>query len=363
MTPPPTPPPSTPRSTPRAVPQPRPSPRPPAEPLVRAEALTKHFPVRRGVLRRTVGHVRAVDGVDLEIGRGSTLGLVGESGSGKSTIGRLLLRLLEPTSGRVRLDGRDVTALDRRALRALRKEAQMVFQDPLASLDPRMRVGGTVREALDVNRIGAPGGRAARVADLFDLVRLDRRLADRLPHELSGGQRQRVGIARALATEPAFIVADEAVASLDVSIQAQIINLLGDLQAELGLTYLFITHDLAVARHICDRIAVLYLGRVVESGTAADIVARPRHPYTQALVSAVPVPDPAREAGRRRIVLRGEMPSPAAPPPGCAFSGRCRHATELCRAERPLLRTRQGGGLVACHHADDLHPFPPQEAP
>ncbi|GAA3742885.1 oligopeptide transport system ATP-binding protein [Spinactinospora alkalitolerans] len=322
--------------------------------LVEAENLAKHFPIRRGVLRRTVGTVRAVDGVSFTVRRGETLGLVGESGSGKSTIGRVLLRLTEPTSGSVRFRGRDITALDQRPLRELRPRLQMVFQDSYSSLTPRLPVGAAVREPLDLNGVGTAAGRRTRVEELFDLVHLDRRLMDRLPHELSGGQRQRVGIARALACDPEFIVADEAIAALDVSIQAQIVNLLLDLQQELALTYLFITHDLAMARHVCDRIAVLYLGRVVEVGDAERVTAHPRHPYTRALLSAVPVADPVREATRRRVILRGEIPSPADPPPGCRFSTRCPYATRICRESEPELLHGEHGGEVACHHAGRL---------
>lgn len=321
------------------------------EVLVRATSLTKHFPVRAGVLRRTVGAVRALDDVDLEIRRGEILGLVGESGSGKSTLGRVLLRLLDPTAGSVEFAGRDVTRITGRVLRESRRRMQMIFQDPYSSLNPWLPVGAAVREALDVNGIGAPAGRAAAVAELFDLVRLDRRLVERMPHELSGGQRQRVGIARALATGPEFLVADEAIAALDVSVQAQIVNLLQDLRGELGLTYLFITHDLAMARYLCDRIAVLHLGRIAEVGPAAEVAARPRHPYTAALLSAVPVPDPPRERTRRRIVLSGEVPSPADPPPGCRFHTRCPYATDVCRADEPVLVDG-----VACHHTERLAP-------
>ncbi|WP_232663978.1 ABC transporter ATP-binding protein [Pseudonocardia sp. TRM90224] len=321
--------------------------------LVRASGVGKHFPVRRGVLRRTAGAVRAVDGVDLDIHRGEIVGLVGESGSGKSTLGRVLLRLLEPTAGAVTFDGTDLTGADRHVLRRVRPRMQMVFQDPYSSLNPWMTVGATVREALDVNGIGAQAGRDRRVGELFDLVRLDRRMVERMPHELSGGQRQRVGIARALATEPEFVVADEAIAALDVSVQAQIVNLLRDLRAELGLTYLFITHDLAMARYLCDRIAVLQLGRIVEIGPAADVAERPRHPYTAALLSAVPLPDPPRERARTRLVLSGELPSPAAPPPGCRFHTRCPFATDVCRTQEPVL-TSESSGAVACHHHNEL---------
>lgn len=320
--------------------------------LVEARELQKLFPVRRGVLRRHVADVHAVDGVDLEVRRGEALALVGESGSGKSTLGRVLLRLLEPTGGTVRFAGQDVTSVSRSESRALRRRMQIVFQDPYASLDPRMVVGAAIREPLDVHSIGDAASRDARVLELADMVGLDAILLERLPHELSGGQRQRVGIARALASDPEFIVADEAIASLDVSIQAQIVNLLADLQDRLGLTYLFITHDLGMAHHLCDRIAVLYLGKVMEIGDARDLTRTPMHPYTAALLSAVPVADP-EQPWSRPVRAEGEVPSAVDPPPGCRFSTRCPFATDRCRDEVPELRTL-GSRSVACHHAETL---------
>ncbi|WP_432546364.1 ABC transporter ATP-binding protein [Kineococcus sp. SYSU DK004] len=319
--------------------------------LVRARDLQVHFPVRAGGLRRKrVGAVRAVDGVDLEVRRGETLGLVGESGCGKSTLGNALLRLVEPTGGTVEFDGTDVTALGKRDLRALRRRAVMVFQDPYASLDPRTTVGQTVAEPLEVHGLH-PGrqARAARVAELLELVGMDPSVASRYPHEFSGGQRQRVGIARALAGEPDFVVCDEAIASLDVSVQAQVLNLLRRLQRQLGLTYLFVSHDLSAVRHVSDRIAVMYLGRVVEVGTAEQVSGDPQHPYTRALLSAVPVPDPVRERRRERIVLAGDVPSASKVPSGCRFRTRCPHAFEPCPDVDPALQEVRGGQAAACH--------------
>ena len=321
--------------------------------LVSARGLQVHFPIRSGAaFRKTTGAVRAVDGVDLDIRRGETLGLVGESGCGKSTLGNALLRLVEPTGGTVTFDGTDVTALGRRELRELRRRAGMVFQDPFASLDPRRTVAQTVAEPLEVH--GLHGGRqerTARVAELLRLVGLDPAVAGRYPHEFSGGQRQRVGIARALAGEPDFLVCDEAIASLDVSVQAQVLNLLRRLQQQLGLTLLFISHDLSAVRHIADRIAVMYLGRVVEVGPAAAVGANPQMPYTQALLSAVPVPHPELERSRQRIVLRGDVPSPAAVPSGCRFRTRCPSAFEPCPDVDPALQPvgQVDGHLAACH--------------
>ncbi|WP_409330147.1 ABC transporter ATP-binding protein [Trujillonella humicola] len=321
--------------------------------LVAARGLEVHFPIRgSGVLRRATGAVRAVDGVDLDIRRGETLGLVGESGCGKSTLGNALLRLVEPTGGTLTFDGTDVTALGRRDLRELRRRAGMVFQDPFASLDPRRTVAQTVSEPLEVHglRTGRRD-RATRVAELLELVGLDPAVADRYPHEFSGGQRQRVGIARALAGEPDFLVCDEAIASLDVSVQAQGVNLLRGLQRRLGLTLLFISHDLSAVRHVADRIAVMYLGRVIEIGPAEAVGGDPQMPYTQALLSAVPVPHPARERSRQRIVLRGDVPSPAAVPSGCRFRTRCPMAFEPCPDVDPALQPvgTAPGHAAACH--------------
>ncbi|MGY1856541.1 ABC transporter ATP-binding protein [Modestobacter sp. SYSU DS0290] len=319
--------------------------------LVSARGLEVHFPIRSGVLRRTTGAVRAVDGVDLEIRRGETLGLVGESGCGKSTLGNALLRLVEPTGGTVTFDATDVTTLSAGDLRRMRRRAGMVFQDPFASLDPRRTVAQTVAEPLEVHGLH-PGRRerAARVGELLELVGLDPAVAGRYPHEFSGGQRQRVGIARALAGEPDFLVCDEAIASLDVSVQAQVLNLLRGLQRRLGLTLLFISHDLSAVRHVSDRIAVMYLGRIVEVGPAAAVGSEPQMPYTQALLSAVPVPHPSVERTRERIVLRGDVPSPAAVPSGCRFRTRCPYVFEPCDDVDPAL---QPAGvpdqLAACH--------------
>ncbi|MBW7930239.1 MAG: dipeptide ABC transporter ATP-binding protein [Gammaproteobacteria bacterium] len=319
-------------------------------PLLEVDGLKKHFPLRGGWLRRVTGQLRAVDGVSFRLQAGRTLGLVGESGCGKSTLGRAILRLQEPTAGRVLLEGRDITAMTPAALLAARRRMQIIFQDPYASLNPRRTVGQAIREPLDVHRIGTPVERDARVLELLDTVGLSARVRHRYPHEFSGGQRQRVGIARALALEPALIVADEPVSALDVSVQGQVLNLVARLQRERGIAFLFISHDLAVIQHVSDAVAVMYLGRIVEYGPAALLYREPQHPYTQALLSAVPMPDPARR--RRRIVLPGEVPSPVASPAGCAFHPRCPRARALCRQERPELRSLPGGdpgSQVACH--------------
>jgi oligopeptide/dipeptide ABC transporter ATP-binding protein len=320
--------------------------------LLSARDLQVHFPVRSKELgRRTGGVVRAVDGVDLDIHRGETLGLVGESGCGKSTLGNALLRLVEPTGGTVVFDGTDVTALDRRRMRSLRRRAGMVFQDPFASRDPRRTVAQTVAEPLEVHKLrSGRRDRSARVAELLELVGLDPAVAGRYPHEFSGGQRQRVGIARALAGEPDFLVCDEAIASLDVSVQAQVLNLLRRLQRQLGLTLLFISHDLSAVRHLSDRIAVMYLGRIVEVGPASAVGTAPQMPYTQALLSAVPLPHPALERSRQRIVLRGDVPSPSAVPSGCRFRTRCPSAFEPCPTVDPALQpVGAPDHLAACH--------------
>ena len=329
----------------------------PMAPHVVVDSLVKHF--GGGGLFGGGPSVRAVDGVSLRIARGETLGLVGESGCGKSTLGRAVLRLVEPTAGRVLIDGTDVTALAAEPLRRFRRHAQMIFQDPYASLNPRMSIGEIVVEPLVVHRLVGRGRdeRAAEAGRLLARVHLRPDLADRRPHELSGGQRQRVGIARALAARPAFIVADEPISALDVSIQAQIVNLLAELRDAERLTYLFISHDLQIVRYLCDRVCVMYLGRVVEEAAAAALYARPRHPYTEALLSAVPVPDPSTK--RRRILLEGEVPSSSSPPPGCAFHPRCplyaaKGRPAECRAEAPKLEDRGSPGhLVACHFGGD----------
>jgi oligopeptide/dipeptide ABC transporter ATP-binding protein len=317
-------------------------------PILAARGLRKFFPVGARLLGRP-RYVRAVDGVDLEVARGGTLGLVGESGCGKSTLARLVLRLIEPDAGEVRFDGEDVLAARRARLRALRRRMQVIFQDPYASLNPRMTVGETIGEGLRIHRIGSAAEREARVAELLETVGLRAEHASRYPHEFSGGQRQRVGIARALALSPDLIVADEPVSSLDVSIQAQILNLLVELRERFGIAYLFISHDLRVVRFLSERVAVMYLGRVVEEAPAERLYARPQHPYTEALLSAVPVPEPGRR--RSRIVLRGDVPSPIAPPPGCPFHPRCPKAIPRCSSETPALRGVGPEHRSACHLA------------
>jgi len=328
----------------------------PGDDLVTVEDLQVHFPIRSGVVvARQVGAVRAVDGVSFTIRRGETLGLVGESGSGKTTTGRALLRLVEPTGGRVTFDGIDVTAASAADLRRLRRRMQMVFQDPYSSLNPRRNVGNIVAEPLRVHEVASGRDLDRRVGELLDIVGLPPGASARYPHEFSGGQRQRIGLARAVALNPDLVVADEPVSALDVSIQAQILNLLRDLQGRLGLTYLFIAHDLAVVRHVADRIAVMYLGGLVEVSDAGELVTNPLHPYTRALLSAVPIPDPAVESSRERIILHGDMPSPAAPPPGCRFHTRCPWVQpERCADEVPALRPLASGHLAACHYAEQI---------
>jgi oligopeptide/dipeptide ABC transporter ATP-binding protein len=317
-------------------------------PLLEIRGARKYFPVG-GSLFGGHRYVRAVDGVDLDVAEGETVALVGESGCGKSTLGRLLLRLIEPDDGRIQFAGHDVRAASRSELRALRRQMQIIFQDPYASLNPRMTVGEAIAEGLVIHRLVSKPEQEKRVAELLEVVGLHPDHARRYPHEFSGGQRQRSGIARALALEPKLIVADEPVSSLDVSIQAQILNLMLELQERYGIAYLFISHDLRVVRHLADRVYVMYLGRIVESGPAEQIYSAPQHPYTRALLSAVPFPDPSRH--RERIVLEGDVPSPIAPPPGCAFHPRCPNVVEVCRSERPELREVASRHASACHLA------------
>jgi oligopeptide/dipeptide ABC transporter ATP-binding protein len=327
------------------------------QPLLEVNDLKTYFPVRKGVFSRTHAWVKAVDGVSFSVRRGRTLGLVGESGCGKTTVGRTILRLIPATSGTVEFDGLPVFELDRRRMVRLRRRMQVIFQDPVGSLNPRMNVGTIVGEALTVHGIARGRERDRRVAELLERCGLSASYMNRYPHEFSGGQRQRIGIARALALEPELIICDEPVSALDVSIQSQILNLLNDLQDEMGLSYLFIAHNLAVVEHFSDDVAVMYLGKIVELASADALYKNPKHPYTQALLSAVPQPDP--QAHKTRIVLEGEVPSPIDPPPGCAFHPRCPLASEICRQETPPLIEHAGcepGHTVACHYADDISP-------
>ena len=318
-----------------------------SEDLLRVEGLVKHFPVRGGALNRLVNHVQAVSGVTFTVKRGEVLGLVGESGSGKTTVGRLVLRLEEATAGTVAFDGTNIMELSRAEMRRFRKRMQIIFQDPYASLNPRERVRTLIGHALDLHGIGAPASRADRAVELMEQVGLSAAQLDRFPHEFSGGQRQRIGIARALAVNPDFIVADEPVSALDVSVQAQVINLLSDLKDDLNLTMLFIAHDLAVVEHVCDRVAVMYLGKIMEIAPSEVLYRKPSHPYTEALLSAVPTPEPGRK--RKRIALTGDIPSPIDPPSGCVFRSRCPRAEAICASETPELRQVSDEHFSACH--------------
>ncbi|WP_400164320.1 ABC transporter ATP-binding protein [Brevibacillus sp. TJ4] len=316
------------------------------QPLLEVKGLTKHFTSKQGLFRKEKV-VRAVDGVDLVIYPGETVSIVGESGCGKSTTGRCILRLIEPTDGQVLFEGKDIRRLSGEELRKARRDMQLVFQDPFASLNPRKSVGQILEDPLIVHGIGTPAERRNKVEEMIEIVGLSKQQLDRFPHEFSGGQRQRIGIARALILRPKLIVADEPVSALDVSIQAQILNLMQDLQKEFSLTYLFISHDLSVVRHISDRVAVMYLGKVVEVADKKKLYEQPTHPYTQALLSAVPVPDPHHTA--QRIILEGDMPSPANPPSGCTFHPRCRHCMDICKTTAPAWKERADGHLVSCH--------------
>ncbi|MFJ2561175.1 MULTISPECIES: ABC transporter ATP-binding protein [unclassified Streptomyces] len=332
------------------------------EPILRVTGLVKHFPITKGLLKRKVGAVQAVDGLSFDVRPGETLGVVGESGCGKSTMGRLITRLLEPTGGKVEFEGKDITHMSAGALRPMRRDIQMIFQDPYGSLNPRHTIGGIVSTPFKLQGIEPEGGVKKEVQRLLELVGLSPEHYNRYPHEFSGGQRQRIGIARALALNPKLVVADEPVSALDVSIQAQVVNLLDDLQEELGLTYVIIAHDLSVIRHVSDRIAVMYLGKIVELADRTSLYESPKHPYTKALLSAVPVPDPSRRGGKSdRILLKGDVPSPISPPSGCRFHTRCWKATEICKTTEPPLIQLGPGHQAACHHPENAPDQRPQD--
>ncbi|MFI0714253.1 ABC transporter ATP-binding protein [Streptomyces inhibens] len=330
-----------------------------AEPLLKVRGLVRHFPITKGLLKRQVGAVQAVDGIDFDVRPGETLGVVGESGCGKSTMGRLITRLDEPTGGSIEFQGQDITHLSTGKLRPMRRDVQMIFQDPYGSLNPRHTIGGIVSTPFRLQGVEPEGGVKKEVQRLLELVGLSPEHYNRYPHEFSGGQRQRIGIARALALKPKLVVADEPVSALDVSIQAQVVNLMDDLQEELGLTYVIIAHDLSVIRHVSDRIAVMYLGKIVELSDRKGLYETPMHPYTKALLSAVPVPDPKRRTQRDRILLKGDVPSPINPPSGCRFRTRCWKATEVCTTTEPPLVALRTGHQVACHHPENA----PDQAP
>ncbi|WP_329595288.1 dipeptide ABC transporter ATP-binding protein [Streptomyces sp. NBC_01005] len=324
------------------------------EVLLKVTGLQKHFPIKKGMLQRNAGAVKAVDGIDFEVRSGETLGVVGESGCGKSTMGRLITRLLEPTAGKIEFEGRDITHLGVGAMRPMRRDMQMIFQDPYSSLNPRHTIGTIVGAPFKLQGVTPDGGVRKEVQRLLEVVGLNPEHYNRYPHEFSGGQRQRIGIARALALNPKMVVADEPVSALDVSIQAQVVNLLDDLQSELGLTYVIIAHDLSVVRHVSDRIAVMYLGKIVELADRESLYRAPMHPYTKALLSAVPIPDPKRRSAKsERILLKGDVPSPISPPSGCRFHTRCWKATEVCKTQEPPLAALKTGHQVACHHPEN----------